>query len=107
MPDHFFDELDRDEIDLFGGAPGAGETIRERLREWLRMPPSPLQIAVAEVRVANLQRRAAAFGGRITSGPVLRGRSITFETQLRDARGRVRIVGAENVRRFLEEEAGF
>lgn len=105
MPDHFFDELDRDEIDLFGDE-DAGY-VREALKDWLGYAPSPLQIAVSEQYTEQLRGIAEAIGHRIETRNLYEGRSLVSRTVLINPRGQVVVRGAERVRQWLEEEVSF
>lgn len=105
MPDHFFDEIDRDEIDLFGDSDDFG--IRDRLRAWLKYEPSPFQETVAFEKVQQERSLAASIGFTIEQHPLREGRQMVNRVTLRDARGRFVARGAQRVRDFLEQETGF
>lgn len=105
MADHLFDELDRDEIDLFGDDDGL--SIREKLRTWLGYAPSPFQTDVAEQKVEQMRSTAEAFGFRVETHPLREGQRLVERTVLRDARGRFVARGARRVSTFLEEDIAF
>lgn len=105
MPDHFFDELDRDEIDLL--TDDAPEAVREHLRNWLGFAATPLQLAVAEQKARSMQELAEIAGLRIDRTRLLEGRTLVERAVLRDARGRFVARGAKRIRQFLEEETAF
>lgn len=105
MPDHFFDELDRDEINLWDT--NESDPIRNALRQWLGYAPSPFQITVAEQKVEQMRGLAGSVGMRIMTSRVREGVSIVERTVLRDARGRFVARGAERVMDYLNKEVGF
>lgn len=105
MPDHFWDELDRDEIDLWGDAEGGG--IRGKLHAWLGIEPSPLQEVVAAEKVQVLDSLAASIGGRIEMRQLFEGRRLVERMSFIDRSNRVRVRGARRVAIFLSEEIGF
>lgn len=105
MADHLFDELDRDEVDLFNDADGL--SIREKLQNWLGTAPSAFQISVAEDKHAQMVEVAAAVGLRISTSVVREGLRNVERTVLRDARGRFVARGGTRVRQFLEDEISF
>lgn len=103
MPDHFFDELDRDEVDLFTDD---GESIRSKLQQWLKFAPTPLQEEIALQKVNQITQLANDLGFRVSARGLREGRSMVTRAVLLDARGRVIARGAKRVVQFLNE-AGF
>jgi len=102
MPDHFFDEIDRDEIDLFDTDDEQG--VREALANWLGYAPSPFQVGVAFDKMQRIRGLATALGYTLTTQRLREGTRLVSRAALRDVRGRFISRGAQRITTFLQEQ---
>jgi hypothetical protein len=101
MPDHFFDELERWEVDLLDDISDSG--IFQSLDNWQGYEPTRPQWDAARKYVAAQIARAQEMDMTLTTSRIRRGNVTVETTVLRDALGRFVRTGAANIRARLRE----